>query len=457
MKDSWRSFCRRLAATTVVSGSVAWSSAMCYATQLAFDSADDPVYADGWQGSRTNNMTGLPEGPVGDNGGFNSSPGDGVDFEPWNFDTDWWFETSDGIHGIDDGLKAGTDTGMNSSSTFNDIGKALRIAHPAMGDVGLPRAGRGFPTLQPGQTFRVVVDNPLAGNFFKGYFVRFNTRYGLPDHIGGNICYGGQSPHPGSCYEGDYKANGQINVSMFQYVDHGRPTDGQWFISDNAGTPTPLYDTDKIADPFPFGDPMPYFGTDRGMRIDLKIDDADANLFTLTMTPFNDDGSLDTAHAFVHNGEVDFLDDGIDWIEFTFFNGDITDPESATDFYIRSMEIFDSETPAGVPGDYNNDDKVNAADYTLWRNHLGQSFQLENEVAGVTPGMVTIEDYDAWKSRFGNMQLGGGAGSVATGGGVPEPGTCVFLIAAGISGIATFRRRKGSNRDDFVDHNPCFG
>jgi hypothetical protein len=444
MKDSWRSFCRRLAVTTVVSGSVAWSSAMCYATQLAFDSTDDPVYADGWQGSRTNNTTGLPEGPVGDNGGFG--------FEPWNFDTDWWFYTSDGIHGIDDGLKAGTDSGTDSSSTYNDLGKAWRIAHPATGDEGLPRAGRGFPTLQPGQTFRVVVDNPLAGAFFKGYFVRFNTRYGLPDHIGGNICYGGQSPHPGSCYDGDYAARGQVNVSMFQYVDNGQFTDGRWFISDNAvkATGTTLYDTDKIADPFPFGDPMPYFGTDRGMRIDLTIDDVDANFFTLTMTPFNDDGSLDTAHAFVHHGEVDFLDDGIDWIEFTFFNGDITDPGSATDFYIRSMEIFDDV--GGVEGDYNNDGKVNAADYTLWRDNLGAANETALNDNG-DGGGVTASDYTYWKQRYGSPGAGGGA---LAGSGVPEPATSIYLIAAGIAGMATLRRGKESNRGYILGNNSGF-
>src|SRR5262249_46025955 len=29
-------------------------------------------------------------------------------------------------------------------------------------------------------------------------------------------------------------------------------------------------------------------------------------------------------------------------------------------------------------GDYNNDGKVDAADYTVWRDHLGQSFALQN-------------------------------------------------------------------------------
>ena len=437
MRNSWRHFFRRLAVTTVVSGSVAWSSAMCYAVQLAYDTASDPVYADGWQGSRTNNQTGNPQGPVGDNGGFNSTPGDGVDFEPWNFDTDWLFTAGDGIHGIDDGLKMGTDDGTNSSSTFNDIGnidgdisKAWRIAHPATGDPGLPRAGRGFPTLEVGQTLRVVVDNPLAGPSLKGYFVRFNSRYGVPAGMTGNRCYGGLSPHPGSCSVQGPAPEVQVNVSMFQdvYPMTSIPTNGRWYISDDVDTATPLYDTDKIDDPPPLGDPMAVVGTDSGMRIDLTIT-ADGNRYDLTMTPLDSPGA-----AFVHQGELTFRDDGIDWIEFTFFNQDVTDPGSATDFYIRSIEIFD--TQPGVLADYNDNDKVDAADYILWRNNVQP---LTNEV--VSLGSTLPNDYSAWRARFGNPPPGAGSGMGAVA--VPEPGAIVLLVlgVGTLLGLGTARRR----------------
>lgn len=52
-----------------------------------------------------------------------------------------------------------------------------------------------------------------------------------------------------------------------------------------------------------------------------------------------------------------------------------------------------------LAGDYNTDGVVNAADYTVWRDNLGQSLALPNETA--TPGQVTREDYDAWKANFG--------------------------------------------------------
>ncbi len=72
----------------------------------------------------------------------------------------------------------------------------------------------------------------------------------------------------------------------------------------------------------------------------------------------------------------------------------------------------------GLPGDYNANGTVDAADYVLWRN----GGPLENEVA--TIGQVTLEDYTEWRTRFGTM-AGGGA-SLGISGAVPEP-SCLAL------------------------------
>lgn len=58
-------------------------------------------------------------------------------------------------------------------------------------------------------------------------------------------------------------------------------------------------------------------------------------------------------------------------------------------------------------GDYNNNGRVDAADYAVWRDRLGQTFTLANEDPAVTPGMVTTEDYDLWRINYG---LGPGDG-----------------------------------------------
>jgi rhamnogalacturonan endolyase len=66
-------------------------------------------------------------------------------------------------------------------------------------------------------------------------------------------------------------------------------------------------------------------------------------------------------------------------------------------------------------GDYNGDNVVDAADYTAWRDSLGQD--------GLTPfsgadgsgnGAIGTEDYAVWKSHFGQMLSGtaAGAGSI---------------------------------------------
>jgi hypothetical protein len=84
----------------------------------------------------------------------------------------------------------------------------------------------------------------------------------------------------------------------------------------------------------------------------------------------------------------------------------------------------------GVPGDYNNNGVVDAADYVLWR----KGGPLQNEVD--TPGTVNAADYTAWRARFGNTS---GSGTSLDGPAVPEPGT-FGLVAFAIALAAAARR-----------------
>jgi hypothetical protein len=90
----------------------------------------------------------------------------------------------------------------------------------------------------------------------------------------------------------------------------------------------------------------------------------------------------------------------------------------------------------GIGGDYNGNGIVDAADYSVWRDHKDQSFQLQNEGPD-TPGEVTIEDYNYWKTNFGlgGPGVGGGSAGGGTIGGpgtvaVPEPGALTLLLGA---------------------------
>jgi len=90
---------------------------------------------------------------------------------------------------------------------------------------------------------------------------------------------------------------------------------------------------------------------------------------------------------------------------------------------------------AALLGDYNEDNVVNAADYTVWRDLLGTAGPLPNDS---TPDMIDSTDYDYWKAHFGET-LGGG--SIAGGGAVPEPAAGV-LLACALSGVLVVRRHR---------------
>jgi hypothetical protein len=84
--------------------------------------------------------------------------------------------------------------------------------------------------------------------------------------------------------------------------------------------------------------------------------------------------------------------------------------------YTRAFML---QLPANPPGDYNDNDVVDAADYVLWRRHLNTSVTLPNDV---TAG-VSAADYDVWRAHFG-ATVGDGTTSAP----VPEP-TPLWLAA----------------------------
>ncbi len=104
---------------------------------------------------------------------------------------------------------------------------------------------------------------------------------------------------------------------------------------------------------------------------------------------------------------------------------------------------FSASQTSVLPGDYNGDHVVDAADYTVWRNLLGTNGPLPNE--SETLGHVTQEDYNVWKSHFGES-IGGGAGAItgwtcATAIGVPEPLSLPLATLAIIRFVALRKRR----------------
>jgi PEP-CTERM motif len=384
MKKSWTSFFRRMAAACAFSGTIAWSSAMCYA-QVAYDDASDPVYNDGWQ--------------AGDNGGYG--------FTAWNFDSSLvnypggGYYTSTAFHAIDDGLQNGT----HYSNQYNNIGRAWDIGRAAGSD-GAPRAGRGFSPLQIGQTLRIVIDNPTEEMFFKGYFIDLSGNTGGMD---GNICYQGTGCSPGAV---------PVRKMRFQEFDYF--TYGEWKVVDGGVASTGVFDTDTAAAGAAF-----------------SVTRTGDETYDVLMQSLGGGPSFSASRTFDSAGIVP------DWIGIEFFNtttDTATPPTKATDLYIRSMEIFEA-APAGLLGDYNEDDVIDAADYAVWRDALtAGATMLANDP---TPGVVNESDFTYWRNHYGETAGGGSGSGSLSAAAVPEPSTFVYLVA-GFGGLVGCRWRRGT-------------
>lgn len=99
------------------------------------------------------------------------------------------------------------------------------------------------------------------------------------------------------------------------------------------------------------------------------------------------------------------------------------------------LEVQLASNSIDLPGDYNEDGVVDAADYAVWRNNVGSPNSLPNDDS---PG-VWPDDYARWKSNFGAVALQG-AGALGGDPQVPEPSTCLMAtIALGGFGLLRFR------------------
>jgi hypothetical protein len=87
-----------------------------------------------------------------------------------------------------------------------------------------------------------------------------------------------------------------------------------------------------------------------------------------------------------------------------------------------------------LPGDFNNDGTVDAADYVVWRKNLDTQNVLPNDIS---PGMVTQHDYALWRANFGKSRPA--AGRSAANSHVPEP-VPTALVVCGVIGLAAMRR-----------------
>jgi hypothetical protein len=91
--------------------------------------------------------------------------------------------------------------------------------------------------------------------------------------------------------------------------------------------------------------------------------------------------------------------------------------------------------PPALPGDYNGDGAVDAADYIVWRDTTGQS-GVGLPADGDFSGLVDMADYDLWRTNFGHS-----SSTFTLAASVPEPRSLVLLIVVSLSVILTARWR----------------
>jgi len=167
----------------------------------------------------------------------------------------------------------------------------------------------------------------------------------------------------------------------------------------------------------PGGDPNPlFFGGDFAASLygsDLPLTHKPANDFLWSQN-------------FYHLSACDA--GSADGLEGTLMNGCVL-PDGER-LYISQFDMAlyaDMGYPlAQVPGDYNNDGTVNAADYVVWRKGLGTTY--------------TPANYNVWRAHFGQTA---GSGSGATGSAsaaVPEPASATLVAAAAVISLGWRRR-----------------
>jgi hypothetical protein len=162
------------------------------------------------------------------------------------------------------------------------------------------------------------------------------------------------------------------------------------------------------------------------------------------LTPEVDFGKLEGTNTLTVGGTLDLTlaagfapalgnsFDLIDWCTTCNLNGSFSTlalPPLASGLKWDSSQLYTGgvlSVGVGIPGDFNQNNVVDAPDYVVWRKYLGTTY--------------TQADYNVWRSHFG--QTAGSASNVSANSSVPEPASMVLLMFAVSSWCARRGRAK---------------
>jgi hypothetical protein len=195
-------------------------------------------------------------------------------------------------------------------------------------------------------------------------------------------------------------------------------------------------------------------GTDRQLQLRWfwKHDIAAGGEFRARLRLSNDDvTTLDLTNPLP---DIDFTVSGLS-TDFDMFETTIAVPNGVRSFDLTFISGGDSSAmgtiyvddisaalvvPPLLAGDYNGNGIVDAADYSVWRDSLGQT-GLNLAADGNQDGQVNQLDYDIWSANFG--ETAGGGASLPANQPVPEPATAI-LFFLGVAFAACWPLRRAS-------------
>jgi hypothetical protein len=379
-----------------------------FALTLAADQASNSAYSAEAGGAWKALLPSANENPPGtDNGGYG--------FLPWNF-AGGYHDPTVSPYGNLNHFIDGIDFAPHSS--FNDLGStAFGLTNANIAYSGFTsRATRVF--LQPltiGSTFSVQFDNPilapLANNDQTGYIIRLNS---------------GGGPKIAS--------NPNVYERLGFFAEDGLDQ-GNWHLTDASGS----NDTGLASN-----------ATTSGAVFRVTLHSAESYL--LEILPPGGGSPLYSSTGNLANTGMG----SIDTLEILMFgNGSGNGLIDAADLPTGQREFFFDRLSlsAPLPGDYNGDGRVDAADYIVWRATLNRSVPNGTGADGNSDGTINQPDYEIWRHNFGDSTAAAGSGAINGLVAVSEPeGLTLILFATFAISILrcrlsrrVVRLRSGSN------------
>lgn len=127
---------------------------------------------------------------------------------------------------------------------------------------------------------------------------------------------------------------------------------------------------------------------------------------------------------------------GTGQVKFGPINGNVTTIYAmSTNNGIQAFELTLESSIVNL-GDYNLNGLVDAADYVLWRDTLGQQVTPGSGADGDGNGTIGAGDYEYWRAQFGSLGIPPASASV------PEPNALVLWVMTAVRGMVMTRRRR---------------